>query len=126
MTTAILVVCGAPLTRRAGDLGDALTEDGWDVHIVGTPSSAEWIDPDTAKRFRPRFDFRAASEPKRTPAPHVVAVCPATFNTVNKAAVGIADNYALSVVCEAIGEGLPVLMAPMVNHKLWGHVQWPA
>jgi phosphopantothenoylcysteine synthetase/decarboxylase len=51
-------------------------------------------------------------------------VCPATFNTVNKAAAGINDSYALGVLCEALGTATPVVMVPMVNNKLWGHPAW--
>ena len=51
----------------------------------------------------------------------MVVICPATFNTLNKIASGIADNYATSLVCEVVGMRRPVLVAPMVNHKLWDH-----
>ncbi|GID93093.1 flavoprotein [Amorphoplanes digitatis] len=50
--------------------------------------------------------------------------CPATFNTVNKVAAGVADTYALAQLCSALGEGLPLLVVPMVNNKLWGHPAW--
>src|SRR5690606_27757725 len=42
-------------------------------------------------------------------------VAPATFNTINKLAIGIADNYALDVVNEAVRLGLPVAILPFVN-----------
>jgi phosphopantothenoylcysteine synthetase/decarboxylase len=123
---AVLVVCGAPLTRRVGDLVDAMLSAGWETHVVGTPSSAAWIDADLATTLGVRFEFRAADQRKNVSQPDVVAVCPATFNTVNKVVGGIADNYATSLICEAIGAGTPVLIAPMVNQKLWAHLQWRA
>jgi phosphopantothenoylcysteine synthetase/decarboxylase len=50
-----------------------------------------------------------------------VVVAPATFNTINKLAAGIADTYAHSTACEAIGTRIPVVLVPMVNTALWGH-----
>ena len=34
------------------------------------------------------------------------------------------DTYALGVFCEALGAGLPIVVVPMVNNKLWGHPAW--
>jgi phosphopantothenoylcysteine synthetase/decarboxylase len=124
MPGVALVVCGAPLARRAGSISAALVNDGWDVSVVGTPSSASWIDEEEVLAVigeRPRFNFRAPAQPKQSVTPDVVCVCPATFNTVNKAAAGLADNYAVSLVCEALGARIPILIAPMINQKLWGH-----
>jgi len=48
-------------------------------------------------------------------------VCPATLNTVGKIAHALMDNYAVGVACGAIGEGVPVLVFPMISNRLWGH-----
>jgi phosphopantothenoylcysteine synthetase/decarboxylase len=53
-----------------------------------------------------------------------VVVAPITFNTVGKLACGIADTYAHSTLCEALGDGVPILAVPMVNNRLWGHPAW--
>jgi phosphopantothenoylcysteine synthetase/decarboxylase len=124
MPVAVIVTCGAPLAERLGDLVDAMQAHGWESHVVGTPASAAWIDTALVDQLGVRFDFRVPDGLKTAPEPDVVAVCPATFNTVNKVALGIADNYATSFVCEAIGAGSPVLMVPMVNQKLWSHLRW--
>lgn len=124
MPMAVLVVSGAPLARRLGDMAGAMVEAGWDTYVIGTPASSVWIPPQVSAELGVRFDFRKPEHPKKTPGADVVVVCPATFNTVNKIALGLADNYAVSVVCEAIGGGTPTVVAPMVNQKLWGHFQW--
>ncbi len=98
----------------------ALMAGGWDVRLVGTPSARDWVDGD-AVGVSPRFDFRSPEHPRPPGDPDVVAVCPATFNTINKVAAGFADNYATALVCEALGMRRRVVVAPMVNHKLWGH-----
>jgi phosphopantothenoylcysteine synthetase/decarboxylase len=51
-------------------------------------------------------------------------VAPASANTVAKLALGIADNQALTQVCEAIGtRDLPVVVFPRVNAA---HARQPA
>lgn len=124
MPKATLVICGAPLTQRVGELVGSMASAGWETQVVGTPSSAAWVDAELSAALDVRFGFRTAGQQKSGHVPDVVSVCPATFNTINKVVGGIADNYATSLICEAIGAGTPVLMTPMVNQKLWGHLQW--
>lgn len=123
-----LIVCGAPLAARTPDLIRGLMADGWRPAVVGTPGSVGWLDHDAVTRLvgePPRFEFRAPSTPKHGGAPAVVVVCPATFNTVNKAAAGIADTYALGVLCEAISTRTPTVIVPTVSTRLSGHPAWP-
>ena len=122
-----LIVCGAPLTARTPDLVRELLAEGWRPTVVATPSAAWWLDGYAVESLigePPRTQFRSPSQPKRGGPPAAVVVCPATFNTVNKAAAGINDTYALGVLCEAIGTGTPTVLVPMVNNKLWGHPAW--
>ena len=49
-----------------------------------------------------------------------MVVAPASFNTINKLAAGIADNYALDVLNETIGLGVPVTILPFVNSAYAG------
>lgn len=122
-----VVVCGAPLASRTPDLLAALLAEEWQPIVVGTPASAAWLDVDAVTRLvgePPRFEQRSPSQPKRGGAPAAVVVCPATFNTINKAAIGISDTYALGVLCEALGSAVPLVVVPMVNDKLWGHPGW--
>lgn len=53
-------------------------------------------------------------------------VAPATFNTVNQLATGIADTYILSTLCEALGAGVPMVVVPFVKTNLAGHPSWLA
>lgn len=122
-----LIVCGAPLTARTPDMVSELITAGWTVTVVGTPASAGWLDRDAVAGLtgeQARLDYRKPGEPRRGGRPDAVVVCPATFNTVNKAAAGAMDTYALGVLCEAIGAGVPVYAVPTVNDRLWGHPVW--
>ena len=52
-------------------------------------------------------------------------VAPATFNTINKLAAGIADTLALSLLCEYLALGTPIVVAPNVGPALARHPQYP-
>ena len=115
------------MTARTPDLLRELTDDGWTVSVVATPSAQAWLEDDAVRDLTgapPRVEFRDPGQPKQTGSTQAVVVCPATFNTVNKVAAGAADTYALAQLCSALGEGLPLLVVPMVNNKLWGHPAW--
>jgi phosphopantothenoylcysteine synthetase/decarboxylase len=120
----LLIVTGAPLASRCTDIAAALKEAGWSVQVVTTPAAAAWVDDATISTVsgQPAVgEHRDPGEAKRSEAPDAVVVAPATFNTIGKAALGIADTYAHSQLCEAIGSELPIVMVPMLNNKLWGH-----
>lgn len=122
-----LVVTGAPLAARTADIASAAVAAGWEVSVVTTPASLPWLEPGPIEEVTgrpPRHLFRSPDQGK-PPRPEAVVVVPATFNTVNKLVVGIADNYATSLLCESLGSGVPMVVAPMVNDALWGHPSWP-
>jgi phosphopantothenoylcysteine synthetase/decarboxylase len=50
-----------------------------------------------------------------------IVVAPATFNTVNKFRLGIADNMAVGVLCECLRVGVPIVVAPNVKEVLASH-----
>lgn len=123
-----LVACGAPLSARSSDVADELQRVGWDVTVVTTSAAAPWIDQranEVSTGHTVRYAQRSPDQPK-PPRPAAVVICPATFNTLNKLAGGIADSYAMSLLCESLGSGIPMVAVPMVNNLLWGHPVWAA
>ncbi|MCF6472737.1 flavoprotein [Nonomuraea sp. MG754425] len=117
-----LVVCAAEAAARAGRLVTLAQDAGWVVQVVATPSALDFIDvagleQQTGRPVRSRY--RKPHEPK-PPRADAVIVAPATYNTVNKFAQGIADTYALGVLAEAPGLGVPVVVVPFVNEALAG------
>jgi phosphopantothenoylcysteine synthetase/decarboxylase len=98
-----------------------LLERGYRVAVTLTPTAARWLDHigETSKltevtglpvRSEPRMPGDGPSHPKAD----VYVVAPATSNLVAKLALGIADNQALTVLCENIAM-TPMVVFPRVN-----------
>ena len=122
-----LVACGAPLAARVHDVAALAVESGWLMRVVATPSAMSWVDAgqvEKATGFSVLVEHRQPGQAKRFSPPAQVIVCPATFNTVNKLAAGIMDNYAAGLLCEALASQIPLTIAPMVNNRLWPHPAW--
>jgi phosphopantothenoylcysteine synthetase/decarboxylase len=119
-----LIVCAAPRATHTADLVRMLQAEHWDVCVIATPAAVEFFD--TAEvaeltRHPVRSRHKRLGEPDVLPPADAMAVCPATFNTVNKLAGGIADVLALSLLTEAVGMGLPVVVAPSLNDAQAAH-----
>jgi Flavoprotein len=113
-----IVTCAAPPALDVHVLVDLAQQDGWDVCLIATPRAFQWIDvPGLSGRtgHPVRQDYKLPGEPDVLPEPNAIVVAPATFNTINKWAAGIADTLALGLLCEAPGRGLPVVVLPYLN-----------
>ncbi|MET8422089.1 flavoprotein [Streptomyces sp. NPDC005098] len=110
---------------------------GWQVAVTLTPNAGRWLrangelDRLEALTGLPVRDTpRLPTEPRPHPAADCYVVAPASANYVAKLAMGIADNQALTQVCEALGTiGVPVVVFPRINaaharHPAWaGHIE---
>jgi phosphopantothenoylcysteine synthetase/decarboxylase len=61
------------------------------------------------------------SEQSRIPAPDAIVIAPATFNTINKWTQGIADTYAVGILCEYLCTAVPLLVVPYMKRQLARH-----
>lgn len=122
-----VVVCGAGPAPSVDRLIDDAHGRGWDVCVIATPAALDFIDPvalEDRTGYPVKSEYPAPGEPRgRSSLPNadVVIVAPATYNTINKWAQGISDTYALGVLAEALGLGLPIVVLPFVNSALAGH-----
>jgi phosphopantothenoylcysteine synthetase/decarboxylase len=117
-----VIVCGAGPAGEVRRLVELAQDRGWTVQIIATPSALAFIDVNKleAQTGRPvRSEYRRPGEPKSPPADAII-VAPATYNTINKWANGISDTYALGILAEAPGLGIPVVVLPFVNSALAG------
>ncbi|MEM9611333.1 MAG: flavoprotein [Actinomycetota bacterium] len=117
-----VIACGAAPAADVGRLVDLALAADWEVEVVPTPSGLDFIDV-AALEGRTGVAVRTRhTEPDRPTSRQADAfiVAPATFNTVNKLALGISDTYALHMLATAVGRGLPVAVLPFVNTALAG------
>ena len=113
-----LIVCASPRARRIGELVDRAQERGWTVCVVPTPQAQHFIDrPGLEQKtgYPVQSEYDAGGTTDTLPPANAMLVCPATFNTINKWAYGLADTLALALLTEAIGLALPLVAAPALN-----------
>ena len=95
-------------------------ERGWGVRVVLTPAARAFVDEKILEDLTGepvRCAHRGPGQPRSTPVDMFV-VAPATANTINKLAAGIADTYALDLLTEAVGARQGVVILPFVNAAL--------
>ncbi|MFI6283926.1 flavoprotein [Streptomyces sp. NPDC051018] len=119
-----IVVCAASVAAGVGDLITAARRRGWDTAVVATPQGLGFLDVPAVEAHTGhpiRSAWRRPDEPRPLTPPDAIAVAPATFNTVNKWAAGIADTLALGILCEAHGNGVPTAVLPCANAAMAAH-----
>ncbi|MGA3525856.1 flavoprotein [Melissospora conviva] len=119
-----LVACAAPPALTIGETIALLQDDGWTVCLIPTPTTATWIDVAALAEqtgYPVRADWRKPQDPRLLPDADAVLVAPATFNTINKWALGNNDNYALGILNESLGQRLPMIVYPYARSTLTSH-----
>ncbi|MER6629464.1 flavoprotein [Streptomyces sp. NPDC000987] len=120
-----VVVCAAGIAAGVGGLIAAARQRGWEVGVIATPVAMNgFFDTAAVETLtgRPiRSAWRTPGDPRPFPPPDAVVVAPATFNTVNKWAAGLADTLAVATLCEICGLGVPVAVLPCVSDALAAH-----
>ncbi|BCB79015.1 flavoprotein [Phytohabitans flavus] len=119
-----VIACGSP---AAGDVGQLVTlaqRAGWDVCVVVTPDGRKFVDVPALSVLTGhpvRTLYKNPGDPDVLPSPDAIIVAPATVNTVNKWACGIADTLALGLVVEGQCKGLPIVAMPYTNEVMGAH-----
>ncbi|MFD1536234.1 flavoprotein [Nonomuraea guangzhouensis] len=125
MSVLYLVTSAAP--SHAGPIADLVVQaqaSGWLVFVVSTPLGVRFLDHPRIEELTGepvRSDFRMPGDGKEPPKADAVIAAPATFNTINKWATGITDNFALGLLCELTGYGVPIIAVPMLKPALATH-----
>jgi len=118
------IVCGSPVSRRVGVLVELAQAEGWQVCVISTPDGRKFIDvPALAAQtgFPVRSFYKDPAEPDLLPPADALVVAPATVNTINKWAAGIADTLPLGLLVEGQGKGLPIVAMPFTNVAMGSH-----
>ena len=115
-TLGLVASASGGVERIRAELVEPLMGDGWQVAVTLTPDlPGVWLRDSgeaeiLARSPAIRCAWRADPPSEKSGHPQVTcyAVVPASANTVAKLALGIADNQALTTLCEARGtRGLP-------------------
>jgi len=115
-----IVVCGAGPAIEIATFAKLAIARGWSVQVIATPAALPFFDQGAIEALtgRPvRIQYSAPGAP-RSRVPDAIVVAPATYNTINKWALGISDTYALGVLAEQTGLGIPIVVLPFVNSAL--------
>jgi phosphopantothenoylcysteine decarboxylase/phosphopantothenate--cysteine ligase len=125
--TVVLGITGGIAAYKAADLASKLTQAGARVETVMTEAAAKFITPLTLRNLtgRPVVTdmFEMASEYSEehialAAAADVVAIVPATANTIAKLASGMADDM---LGCVVLATEAPVIVAPAMNDVMYAN-----
>jgi phosphopantothenoylcysteine synthetase/decarboxylase len=97
--------------------------------VFATPNGTKFIDTAELQRLTGhpvRSDYRLPGTGEPMPPADAVLACPMTFNSVNKFAHGHADNFAISLLCEMAGYGVPIVVVPHCKPQLASHPAFAA
>lgn len=115
-------MCGAGPAADIEVLIRIARQQRWTVSVTATVSALDFIDLAAVEELTGtpvRSEYQTSNTGRRVPMPSsAVIIAPATYNTVNKLASGIADNYALTLAAELIGRDIPTVVVPFVNAAL--------
>jgi phosphopantothenoylcysteine synthetase/decarboxylase len=124
-----VIVCAAPAAADVEVLVQLAQDAGWRVFVITSPMGSRFVDTDrlTDLTGEPvRSEFRMPGESNGMPTADAVIVAPATFNTINKWACGIADTFAIALLCELMGFDVPIVAVPLLKEALARHVAFTA
>lgn len=115
--------------RLRPELAEPAVDRGWRLAVTLTPTAAHWLDVtgELAKlRALTDLPVRSTGRLPGEPSPYGVAdaylFVPATANSIAKLALGIADNQALTQLCEAVGTpNVPVVARPQAGDAQRAH-----
>jgi len=118
LTVLYIITCGSPVARDVGRLVSLAHKASYEVCLVSTPDGRKFLDvPALAEQtgYPVRSFYKAPGEPDLLPPADAFLVAPATVNTINKWAAGIADSLPLGMLIEAYGMGKPIVAMPYTN-----------
>lgn len=127
--TLYLFGSAAPPVHDVAGVIERAQAAGWDVCLGLTPTAAGWLHDSvdglaTLTGHPVRSAYKRPGEPDVWPPADVIAVAPATFNTINAWALGITSTFVVGVAAEAIGKRIPLVTMPCVNAAYVQHPQF--
>lgn len=113
-----IIVCASSSAPLVYDLVALAQQVGWDVCVIVTPQATKFVEVPLIAQVTGhpvRSEYKRPDEPDVLPRADAIVVFPATFNTLNKWALGISDTLAVGLLCEYTGLGMPIVAVPGVT-----------
>jgi Flavoprotein len=110
-----VIACAASSATLVPNLVVHAQTAAWTVCVITTPQGTKFLDIPLLEQltgYPVRSEFKRPEEPDVLPRADAVVVFPATFNTINKWALGISDTLAVSILCEYTGLKMPIVTIP--------------
>jgi phosphopantothenoylcysteine decarboxylase/phosphopantothenate--cysteine ligase len=124
------LMSGSIACAKASGLTSAWVKAGHEVRLATTRSVAQFVGHATLEGFSGHpvlsdafTHGRVMDHVKLARWADLVVAAPATSNLVNKLAAGIADDAVTSLWQAAWGRGVPLVLVPAMNTRMW---QYPA
>lgn len=127
MKTVVLGVCGSVAAYRAADLARELMRAGCSVRVCLTDSAEKFVTPALFEALTGQPCLQETfDEPEVGRMAHIdwarqadlLVVAPASANTINKLAAGIADDLLSTLALAYDG---PLVIAPAMNPTMYQH-----
>jgi phosphopantothenoylcysteine decarboxylase/phosphopantothenate--cysteine ligase len=120
----VLCITGSIACYKSIELYRSLKKEGASVTIILSSSASKFISPYIFKSFGEEVYTDDAFE---IPLAHIelaknadaIVVAPATYNTINKIACGIADSL-ITLAVSALGDK-PCIIVPAMNNKMYSN-----
>lgn len=119
-----LGVCAVPGAERTLERIRTEQADGWEVCLLATERSLHWFDATEAEALTGhaiQSRMRTYGEPLFEPLGTEMVVAPASFNSINKIALGLADDMVSGLACEAIARGVKLTLEPQMSDGFSNH-----
>lgn len=119
-----LGVTAVPGAQNTIDRIRAEQEAGWDVCLLATERSLHWFDAaqvEAVTGHEIQSRMRVYPEPLFEPLGNKMVVAPAGFNSINKIALGLADDMVSGLACEAIARRVPLVIEPQMSDGFSNH-----
>src|SRR5258706_8060055 len=109
------ISCAASSAKLVPDFVTQAQAMEWTVCVITTPQGTKFLDIPLLERltsYPVRSEYKRPEEPDVLPRASAIVVFPATFNTINKWALGISDTLATGILCEYTGLKMPIVTVP--------------
>ena len=123
----VLGVTGSIAAYKSAELASLLVKQGHDVFAVMTQDATEFITPLTLQTLSKNpvmtsfFDEKESWRPghiELADRANLLLIAPATANVIAELAHGLAAHPLAAI---ALATRAPILIAPAMNGKMWGH-----